>query len=190
MRILKLRQVEVVTLIYHQILLTNLQGNELKRELIIRSWGVWSIVFIGPQFDLLTPLQTKPVQKFGMWYLFPSITIVPDSSFCKPFHPQRSHQLSSLLSIYNVSLENLILDQLKIPYLIFFLYSHHLSACHCIDIVRRNSLLITHGSQRVKEQNCLHFVINLNLIFLFSLDSFLSILSITFFQSCGWSSAG
>ena len=32
MRILKLRRVEVVILIYHQSLLTNLQGNELKPE--------------------------------------------------------------------------------------------------------------------------------------------------------------
>ena len=32
MRILKLRQVEVDILIYHQILGTNLQGNELKIE--------------------------------------------------------------------------------------------------------------------------------------------------------------
>ena len=32
MRILKLRRVEVVILIYHQIFLTNLQGNELKLE--------------------------------------------------------------------------------------------------------------------------------------------------------------
>ena len=32
MRILKLRQVEVIILIYHQILVTNLPGNELKLE--------------------------------------------------------------------------------------------------------------------------------------------------------------
>ena len=30
-----------------------------------------------------------------------------------------------------------------------FCYSHHLSACHCIDIVKRNSMLITPGSKRV-----------------------------------------
>ena len=27
-----------------------------------------------------------------------------------------------------------------------FLYSNYLSACYCIDIVRRNSVLVTHGS--------------------------------------------
>ena len=32
MRIFKLRQVEVIILIYHQILVTNLQGNESKLE--------------------------------------------------------------------------------------------------------------------------------------------------------------
>ena len=30
------------------------------------------------------------------------------------------------------------------------LYSHHLPAWYCIDIVRRNSVLITCGSERVK----------------------------------------
>ena len=37
MRILKLRQVEFVFLIYHQILKTNLQGNEEKLEGIIKN---------------------------------------------------------------------------------------------------------------------------------------------------------
>ena len=30
------------------------------------------------------------------------------------------------------------------------LYSHHLPAYYCIDIVRRNSVLVTCGSERVK----------------------------------------
>ena len=34
-----------------------------------------------------------------------------------------------------------------------FLYSHHLSAWYCIDIVRRNSVLVTYGSLRVKLQS-------------------------------------
>ena len=34
-------------------------------------------------------------------------------------------------------------DQPVIPWLIFFLISYHLSAQYCIDIVRRNSLLIS-----------------------------------------------
>ena len=32
------------------------------------------------------------------------------------------------------------------PLLDIFLYSHHVSAWYCIDIVRRNSVLVTHGS--------------------------------------------
>ena len=32
------------------------------------------------------------------------------------------------------------------PIIDFFLYSHHLSALYCIDIVRRNSVLVTHGN--------------------------------------------
>ena len=34
---------------------------------------------------------------------------------------------------------------------IFFLDSHYLSAWYCIIIVRRNSVLVTHGSKRVKK---------------------------------------
>ena len=30
------------------------------------------------------------------------------------------------------------------PIIDFFLYSHHLSALYCIDIVMRNSVLVTH----------------------------------------------
>ena len=43
------------------------------------------------------------------------------------------------------------MDQLIIPKFIFFFFSHHLSASYCIDIVRINSVLDTHGSKRVKE---------------------------------------
>ena len=35
------------------------------------------------------------------------------------------------------------------PIIDIFPYSHHMSAWYCIDIVRRNSILVTHGSQRV-----------------------------------------
>ena len=43
------------------------------------------------------------------------------------------------LTVYNVNLENSVSDHLKIPDI--FLHSHHLSALHCIDIVRIWSLL-------------------------------------------------
>ena len=36
------------------------------------------------------------------------------------------------------------------PLFYIFLYSHHLSAQYCIDNVRRNSVLITNRSERVK----------------------------------------
>ena len=45
------------------------------------------------------------------------------------------------------------MDQLLVPLLSFLLYSPHLSARFCVDIVRRNSVLVTHGSERVKEEN-------------------------------------
>ena len=35
------------------------------------------------------------------------------------------------------------------PLIDISLYSHHLSAWYCIDIVRHNSFLVTHGSGRV-----------------------------------------
>ena len=38
----------------------------------------------------------------------------------------------------------------------YFCYSHHLSAWYCIDIVRRNSVLITHGSLRLIAETTLH----------------------------------
>ena len=37
------------------------------------------------------------------------------------------------------------------PMVDIVLYSHHLPAWYCIDIVRRNSVLVTCGSERVKE---------------------------------------
>ena len=53
---------------------------------------------------------------------------------------------SQSYGFYNVGSKNLGFNQLIIPKLVFFLYSYHLSGWHCIDIVRRNSVLVTHGS--------------------------------------------
>ena len=39
----------------------------------------------------------------------------------------------------------------------FLIHSHHLSDWYCIYIVRRNPVLVTHGSQRVKRKNYLIF---------------------------------
>ena len=41
------------------------------------------------------------------------------------------------------SFKNLLVD--------VFLYSHHLSAWYCIDIVRRKYVLVAHGSLRVNQ---------------------------------------
>ena len=54
--------------------------------------------------------------------------------------------LKITITICLVSVENLVLDQLIIPFIDIFLYSHYLSACYCIDIVRRNSVLVACGS--------------------------------------------
>ena len=37
------------------------------------------------------------------------------------------------------------------PLVDIFLYSHHLSSWFCFDVVRRNSVLVTHESQIVKK---------------------------------------
>ena len=42
-----------------------------------------------------------------------------------------------------------------------FLYSHHLPAWCCIDIVRRNSVLVTCGSEEMQAPKILHFYPNL-----------------------------
>ena len=51
-----------------------------------------------------------------------------------------------------VSLENLVLDQpitnYQLPLIGIFLNSHHFSAQYCIIIVKRNSTLVTDGSER------------------------------------------
>ena len=39
----------------------------------------------------------------------------------------------------------------------FLIHSHHLSAWYCVDVVRRNPVLVTHGSQRVNRKNYLIF---------------------------------
>ena len=57
-----------------------------------------------------------------------------DSPYCLPYNS------------YDASSENLVLDLLENPQTYIFLYSHHLSDWYCIDIVRRNSLLVTRGS--------------------------------------------
>ena len=38
------------------------------------------------------------------------------------------------------------------PLIYIFLYSHHLSGCYCIDFIRRNYVLVAHGSLRVEVQ--------------------------------------
>ena len=68
---------------------------------------------------------------------------------CSPFHSQLFISNSPFClphNSYDVSLENLILDQLIVPLLIFLFFSDHLSAWYCTDIVRRNSVLDTYGS--------------------------------------------
>ena len=47
-------------------------------------------------------------------------------------------------------MENLVLDQLVVPLLNFLLNSPQKSDWFCVDILRRNSVLVTQGSQKVK----------------------------------------
>ena len=43
------------------------------------------------------------------------------------------------------------------PIIDIFIYCHHLSAWYCIDIVRRNTVLVIRGNQRVKEKTPFSF---------------------------------
>ena len=53
-----------------------------------------------------------------------------------------------ILNSFDLNSENLVLDQLIFP-LLFFLYSHYLSAQYCFNNVGTNSVLVAHGSCRV-----------------------------------------
>ena len=68
-----------------------------------------------------------------MFLPFRSQDLISYSPHCLPYN---SH---------HASLENLVLDRLTL--IDIFLYiSYYLSASNCIDITRRNSILVTHGT--------------------------------------------
>ena len=70
--------------------------------------------------------------------LMPSLPdVISNHPYCLPY------------SSFDVSLDNLVLDQIKFPKLIFFSF---LSTCLLVivfDIVRRNSVSVTHENYRV-----------------------------------------
>ena len=83
MRILKFREVEVVILICHQILVTNLQGNDLKLggELTIRSWELkGSAVNLWKMSELINCLQIS-ISLFFFFALFTFVTSVSYNFF-------------------------------------------------------------------------------------------------------------
>ena len=51
---------------------------------------------------------------------------------------------------YDFNLENLVVDQIVVPWFSFLLNCPRLSAWFCVDIVRRNSVLVAHMSDRVQ----------------------------------------
>ena len=63
-----------------------------------------------------------------------------------PFNPKISSHSPYCLpyNSWDVSAENLVF--ITNPLIDIFLNSHHLSGWYCIDIVRRSSVLVTHGS--------------------------------------------
>ena len=95
-----------------------------------------------PVLDLsLHPLVLLFIKMFFFkWYFkcclpFHSQVFISNSPFCLPH------------SSYDVTVENLILDQLIFSLLIFLsFFFDHLSAWYCTDIARRNSVLNTYGS--------------------------------------------
>ena len=96
---------------------------------------------LSPVLDLsLHPLVLLFIKMFFFkWYF----------KFCSPFHSQVFTSNSPFClphNSYDVTVENLILDQLIVPLLIFLFFSDHLCTWYCTDIVRRNSVLDTYGS--------------------------------------------
>ena len=96
---------------------------------------------LSPVLDLsLHPLVLLFIKIFFLkWYF----------KWCSPFHSQVFTSNTPFClphNSYDVTVENLILDQLIFPLLIFLLFSDHLCAWYCTDIVRRNSVLDTYGS--------------------------------------------
>ena len=67
--------------------------------------------------------------------------LISDSPHCLPYNS------------YDVSSENFVLDQLKIPLLAIFLSSSHLSAWYYMDTTKRNSVLVTRERWRIKNRN-------------------------------------
>ena len=67
-----------------------------------------------------------------------------------PFHPQDliSNSPHWLCCTIHLMLGEFCIGSTDNPSIDICLYSHHLSAWYCIDIVRRNSVLVNHG--RVK----------------------------------------
>ena len=78
-----------------------------------------------------------------------------DFRICKSFNPFFPDQICNSPyclpnNSYNISSENLVFNQLIVPKLIFFFILITYLVNVFIDIVRRNSVLVTHGSYRVK----------------------------------------
>ena len=84
-------------------------------EFVLKSWA--SLVFL--LFSWPQPYHAQD--------------LIFNSSFCLPYHS------------YDATSENWVMDLLENSWTYISLYSHHLSDWYCIDIVRRNSVLVTHG---------------------------------------------
>ena len=79
------------------------------------------------------PIHASGAMALVMFLPFCSQDLISYSPHCLPYN---SH---------HASLENLVLDRLTL--IDIFLYiSYYLSASNCIDIARRNSILVTHGT--------------------------------------------
>ena len=77
----------------------------------------------------------------------------------KWYSPFNSQTKFAILLTVNHTIIMMLVQRIKYwgltnyPQIDIFLYSHHLSDWYCIDIVRRNSVLVTHGSSKVKGVN-------------------------------------
>ena len=102
----------------------------------------------------MTNLLTRKSESWWILRLLPVSVLIfnsPYLTFSLPDLISNSPCGESVILFCVVSLKNVFRPgSINNPQIDIFLYSHHLPAWYCVDIVRRNSVLVTHKSERVK----------------------------------------
>ena len=78
--------------------------------------------------------------------IYPSLSTLPSSNYVLTLSLQGCHYLFSLLSAMSCLFKEFVGESTNHALNDIFLHSHYLSAWYCIDIVGRNSVLVTCGN--------------------------------------------